>query len=65
MVKRLKRKIKEISAGKVPNKILETVNVAVQTELYERRATGTQTEPILTQPIKEQHEILAEVATQT
>lgn len=63
MVKRLIRKIKEISAGKVPDKTIKIVNVAVQIELYESRARGTPTESILTQPIKKQHAILAEVAT--
>lgn len=51
--------------GKVPAKTPEIVIVAVQTESYERIATGTQIEPILTQHFKEQHAILVEVATQT
>lgn len=62
-VKRLRRKIKEKSMGKVPDKPPKTVNTEVQTKLYESRATGTQTEPILTQPVKEQYAILPKVAT--
>lgn len=48
MVKRLQRKIKEITMGKVPKNTPKVVNVAVQMELYEGRATGTQTELIPT-----------------
>lgn len=63
MVKRIRWKIRELPVGKDPEKTPDTINTVVQTVLYERRATGTQTEPILTQPVKEHHAILAEVAT--
>ena len=68
IVKRFRIKIKEILAGKVPDKTPETVNATVQTKSYEGRATGTQTKPIPTQPLiiqKEQHAILVDVATKT
>ena len=66
-VKRLRIKIKEITAGKVPEKTLERENVVVQTESHEGRATGTQNNPIPTQPViiqEEQHAIFVDIATQ-
>ena len=63
----LKTKIKEITVGKVLDKTLETTNVVVQIESHEGRATGTQTEPIPTQPVIIQEEHLAifvDIATQ-
>ena len=64
-MKRLKRKIRKLSVGKVPDKTPETINAVVQTELHETKATRTQTEPILTKIVRERHAIFAEATTQT
>lgn len=67
MVKRLRRKIRKNYNRKGSENNLEKVNAAVKTELYEGRSTGTQTEPILTQPFitqEEQHAVLVDVAIQ-
>jgi len=37
--------------GKATNNTLEIVNAVIKIELYEERATRTQTEPIPTQPV--------------
>lgn len=53
--------------GKVSNNTPEVVNVAIQMELYEGKATRTQTELIPTQTIITQegpHVDLVDVATQ-
>lgn len=67
IVKRLRRKIKQITMGKVPKNTPKVVNVVVQMELFEDRATGTQNELIPTQTIVTQegpHADLVDVATQ-
>ena len=51
MVKGHRQRIRELSAWKVPDKTPEIINAAVQNELYETKATGSQTEPIPTQPV--------------
>jgi len=65
LVKRLRRKIRKLATGKAPDKTPETINATVQTKLHKIEATGTQTEPILTELVREQHAILVEAATQT
>jgi len=56
-VKQLRQKIRALKRGKISRRTPKIVNVAVQTEIHDTRATKTQTEPILIQNDKEQHAV--------
>lgn len=65
LVKTPRQNIGTLIRGKVSGRTPKIMNATIQNEFHDTKVTGTHTEPILTQIVKEQHVIVVEATGQT